>query len=117
MQREKIAVISLVIIIVVALFAYLGATYDIFGNLFENEEVSGEAYIEIGDCVEVNYIGKYTNGTIFDSSYEDPISKTGGDPAKFFVSLDPTESPPDDYYEYASQMEINGLVFNLFVIG
>ena len=105
MQREKIAVISLVIIIVVALFAYLGATYDIFGNLFENEEVSGEAYIEIGDCVEVNYIGKYTNGTIFDTSYDDPITKTGGEPAKFFITLDPNESPPDDYYDYVMGIE------------
>jgi FKBP-type peptidyl-prolyl cis-trans isomerase 2 len=103
MQREKVAVIGLVIIIVVALFAYLAATYDIFGNLFENEEESG--VIEIGDCVEVNYIGKYTNGTIFDSSYEDPLSKTGGEPAKFFVSLDPTASPPDDYYDYAVGIE------------
>jgi hypothetical protein len=110
MQREKIALIGLVIIIVVALFAYLAATYDIFGNIFEEEEIPG--IVEIGDCVEVHYIGEYTNGTIFDTSYDDPINKTGGDPAKFFVSLDPTESPPEDYYDYATGIEgfVEGLI-------
>jgi hypothetical protein len=103
MQREKIAVAGLVIIIVVALFAYLATTEDLFSNIFGDEEVSSD--IEIGDCVELHYIGKFTNGTIFDSSYDNTTNKSGGTPAKFFVSLDMTQSPPEDYYDYQQGIE------------
>jgi FKBP-type peptidyl-prolyl cis-trans isomerase 2 len=101
MQSEKIAVIALVVIIVGALSAYSLATYgeDIFNNLFgENKEPGA---IALGDCADVHYIGKYaSNGTVFDSSYEDVENKTGGMPLNIFVSLNKTLPPPSDYFSY-----------------
>ncbi|MFH1100627.1 MAG: FKBP-type peptidyl-prolyl cis-trans isomerase [Methanobacteriota archaeon] len=43
--------------------------------------------IEIGDCATVEYIGKYTsNGTIFTTTYDDSINKTGGTPHNLFIN-------------------------------
>ena len=184
MQREKIAVIGLVIIIVVALFAYLVATYDIFGNIFgkdnesnidegdytifdryttiqrnvtqnityslpadileqqllfllrlvdanfsyslspyANETVyfdievvkvyncSGEDHafgdndsnltILWDDCADVNYISYYaSNDTIFSTSYDDAVNKTGGTPLKVYVNKDIMTAAPDEYSDY-----------------
>ncbi len=101
MQSEKIAVIALVVIIVGALSAYSLATYgeDIFDNLFgENGETEPGA-IALGDCADVNYIGRHaSNGTIFDSSYEDAENKTGGIPLQMFISINSSETPPK--YDY-----------------
>ena len=101
MKNEKIAVIALVVIIVVALLAYVVYVYgdEISKNLFGEEP----KIIEYGDCVDVNYIGKYaSNDTVFDSSYEDLENKTGGIPLQVFVSVNKTEFPPDDYQSYSS---------------
>ena len=105
MQSEKIAVIALVVIIVGSLSVYLLATYseDIFGNLFGENEESEPGTIDLGDCADVNYIGRYaSNGTIFDSSYQDAGNKTGGTPLKIFVSLNKTSLPPSDYSSYSA---------------
>jgi len=105
MQSEKIAVIALVVIIVGSLSVYLLATYseDIFGNLFGENEESEPGTIDLGDCADVNYIGRYaSNGTIFDSSYQDADNKTGGTPLKIFVSLNKTSLPPSDYSSYSA---------------
>ena len=108
MQKEKISAIILVIIVFVALFAYIASTENLFGNLFksENEEV------ELGDCVDLYYIGKLANGTIFDSSYEDPINKTNGTLFKVFVTKNSSTSPPDGYEDYSSGM-IEGFIDGL----
>lgn len=109
MQKEKLAAIVLVIIIVGALSTFLLITYggDIFKNLFPEEKTEKlEENIEVGDCVDINYIGRYTsNNTIFSTSYEDPDSKTGGSPLKVFVNLnisDLTIQPPENYTDYVS---------------
>jgi len=77
--------------------------------------------IEIGDCVEVNYIGRYqVNNTIFDTSYED-VAKAEGiydstrfyQPLKVFVDPVGNMSVPTGYEEYSSSMIpgfIKGLV-------
>ena len=102
MQSEKIAVIALVVIIVGALSVYLFATYgeDIFDNLFgENGETEPGATIALGDCADVNYIGKYaSNGTVFDLSYEDVENKTGGTPLQMFISTNSSETAPKPGY-------------------
>ena len=102
MQSEKIAVIALVVIIVGALSVYLFATYgeDIFDNLFgENGETEPGATIALGDCADVNYIGKYaSNGTVFDLSYEDVENKTGGTPLQMFISTNSSEPAPKPGY-------------------
>ena len=105
MQSEKIAVIALVVIIVGALSVYLLATYgeDIFDNLFGENEESEPGTIALGDYADVNYIGRYaSNGTVFDSSYEDAENKTGGTPLNIFVSLNKTLPPPSDYFSYSA---------------
>ena len=102
MQKEKLAAVVLVIIIVGALSSYLVVAYgdEIFENLFSEKK---NEVIEIGDCVDVNYIGRYaSNNTIFDSSYDDPDSKTGGTPLKIFVTYDIEEPSPEGYEEYGT---------------
>ena len=77
--------------------------------------------VEIGDCVEVNYIGRYqVNNTVFDTSYED-VAKAEGiydstrsyQPLKVFVDPAGNMSVPTGYEEYSSSMIpgfIKGLV-------
>jgi FKBP-type peptidyl-prolyl cis-trans isomerase 2 len=108
MQKEKISAIILVVIVVVALFAYIATTENLFGNLFEPESEE----VDLGDCVDLYYIGKFANGTIFDSSYEDPINKTNGTLFKVYVTKNSTSSPPTDYEDYSSDM-IEGFIDGL----
>lgn len=117
MQNEEIAIIALVVIIVGALSVYIVATND--GDIFENlfGEKQQEGTIEIGDCIDVNYIGKYaSNGTVFDSSYSDWKNKSGGTPLKVFVNLDTSEMPPAEYQGYSSGI-IEGLMEGLIDSG
>jgi len=77
--------------------------------------------IEIGDCTDVYYIGKFTNGTVFDTNIED-IAKANGiynetntyTPANVFVDSTFELSPPEDFEEnYTSEYIIgflNGLI-------
>ena len=101
MQNEKIAVIALVVIIVGALSVFLAVTYgeDILNNLFREEKT-----IEFGDCADVNYIGKFVDDTIFDSSYTYPDNKTGGTPLKIFVTMNKSGTPPTEYPQYSSNL-------------
>ena len=91
MQKEKIALIALVVIVVAALSVFLIAVNsDIFENLFKEKLTISE-----GDCTDVNYIGRYTsNNTIFDSSYTYTQNKTGGKPLKIFVSNNTSATSP-----------------------
>lgn len=114
-DKTVIAVALLTIIIIGVLSVYFIATYypDIMENLFQEEKT-----IEFGDFVEVHYIVRYdSNDTIFDSSYADPENKTGGTPIKVFVSLNSTETPPEEYSTYSNMIGddfvegfINGLI-------
>ena len=100
MQKEKVAAIGLVIIIVIALSAFIVIEYgdEIFSNISDEKSI-----IDYGDCVDVNYIGKYySNKTVFDSSYENIENMTGGTPLNIFVTLDQTEYPPEGYEEYTA---------------
>ncbi len=113
MQSEKIAVIALVVIIVGALSVYLLATYgeDIFSNLFGENEESEPGTIALGDCADVNYIGRHaSNGTVFDSSYEDAENKTGGIPLQMFISINSSETSPKYGYMGIIEGLAEGLV-------
>jgi len=113
MQSEKVAVIALVIIIVGALSVYLFATYgeDIFGNLFEEKEESEPGSIELGDCADVYYIGKYaSNGTVFDSSYENVDNKINGTPLQMFISTNKSAVSPKSGYMGIIEGLAEGLV-------
>jgi FKBP-type peptidyl-prolyl cis-trans isomerase 2 len=95
MQKEKIALIALVIIVIAALSVFLIAVNtNIFENLFKEKLT-----IQEGDCADVNYIGRYaSNNTVFDSSYEDVENKTGGTPLNVFVSFDKNATSPKTGY-------------------
>jgi FKBP-type peptidyl-prolyl cis-trans isomerase 2 len=95
MQKEKIALIALVIIVIAALSVFVTAVNtDIFENLFKEKQT-----IEIGDCADVNYIGRYaSNNTVFDSSYADYMNKTNATALKIFVSFDPNATSPKSGY-------------------
>jgi len=114
MQKEKIAAIGLVFIIIIALSGFIIVEYgdEIFSNI-----TSKKNQIEYDDCVEVNFIGKYaSNNSIFDSSYSDPENKTGATPLKIFVSLDIEECPYEeysDYSQYLGQTIVKGFIEGL----
>ena len=98
MQNEKIAIIALVIIIIGALSLFFITAYgeDILDNLFgEIREETEPEVIALGDCVDVNYIGRYaSNGTVFDSSYDFVENKSGGTPLKMFININQSETSP-----------------------
>ncbi len=113
MQSEKVAIIALVIIIVGALSVYLFITYsdDIFGNIIEENGEPEVLSIELGDCADVKYIGKYaSNGTIFDTSYEYAENKTGGIPLQMFVSINKSAISPKAGYSIVIEGLAEGLV-------
>jgi hypothetical protein len=114
METQKIAVIILTVIVVGALSTYLVLAYneDIFENLFggNGEQVEAGA-IELGDCADVHYIGRYaSNNSIFDTSYNDTFSKTGGSPLQVFVSTNNSEISFKDQYTSVIQGFAEGLV-------
>ena len=77
MQNEKLAAILLVIVIVGSISVFLTVTYgeDILNTLTGKK--TGEKVIALGDCADVNYIGRFTNQTIFDTSYANIANKSG----------------------------------------
>ena len=95
MQKEKIALIALVIIVVAALSVFLIAVNtDIFENLFKEKLTIME-----GDCADVNYLGRYaSNNTVFDSSYVDWKNKTNATALKVFVSYNKSATSPKSGY-------------------
>ncbi len=95
MQKEKIALIALVIIVIAALSVFVAAVNtDIFENLFKEKLTIAE-----GDCADVNYIGRYaSNNTVFDSSYKDYVNKTNATALKIFVSFDKNATSPKSGY-------------------
>lgn len=113
MQKEKLAAIGLVIIIVVAVSAYFFLDEEfrnqILENLFGKEPV--KETIELGDCADVHYIGRYaSNNTIFDASYSDTENKTGGTAMQMFISTDPNETPSKEGYSGIIEGLAEGLV-------
>ena len=105
MQTEKIAVIGIAIIIVGALGFYAitrpndeGVT--LLDQILENLSSSSNV-IELGDCADVHYIGRYaSNDTVFSTSYDNAETKTGGTPLHVFINDNGSASPPVDYSEY-----------------
>jgi FKBP-type peptidyl-prolyl cis-trans isomerase 2 len=111
MQNEKLAVIALVVIIAVALSGYLLATYwdDIFDTT-DNDVIEGG--LQIGDCADVNYIGRFqSNNSIFDTSYKDIAEDEGiynelrpYEPLNIFVNPNLNLTVPEGYSNYTYSM-------------
>lgn len=95
MQKEKIALIALVIIVIAALSVFVtSVNTDIFENLFKEKLTIAE-----GDCADVNYIGRYaSNNSVFDSSYNNTANKSGAKPLKIFVSYNTSATSPKSGY-------------------
>jgi FKBP-type peptidyl-prolyl cis-trans isomerase 2 len=95
MQKEKIALIALVIIVIAALTTFvIAVNTNVFENLFKEKLTIAE-----GDCADINYIGRFSsNNTIFDSTYTFPDNKSGATPMKVFVSYDPNATSPKAGY-------------------
>ena len=114
MNNEKIALIALVIIIAGALTVFLvsGNLEDILNNLTNDQDQSLDSNVEVGDCVDVNYIGRFAdNKTVFDTSYEDIAVDEGlynenrtYEPLTIFVNPEGILSTPDGYENYSSSM-------------
>ncbi len=58
--------------------------------------------VELGDCIDIHYIGKYEDGGIFGYSYEDLEAMTGGTPLNIFMSTDEEALPPEGYDVYSN---------------
>lgn len=112
MQIEKAgvyALVGLIVIVVAALGMY------IFRNDLESMFYKPKV-VEIGDCVEVNYIAMYaSNGTIFETSYKDVAKKNNiydenisYQPLKIYVDLE-WGYPPEGYEEFSSN-HIRGVI-------
>lgn len=114
MQKEKLAAIGLVVIIVVALSGIIllqpneNGTGTIFDDIIENlfgTATEEPGIIEIGDCADVNYIGRFAiNNSIFDTSYGYVENKSEGVPLNIYISLDVNAAPPEGYEAYSSNL-------------
>ena len=121
MQKEKIALVGLIVILCVALSFFIllqpnedntGTILDdIIANLFgEAKKAPFKGPVEVGDCVEVKYIGRFqVNNSIFETNYED-IAKQEGlddenksyDPLKVFVNPYFNLTTPEGFEDYTS---------------
>ncbi|MEM0493360.1 MAG: FKBP-type peptidyl-prolyl cis-trans isomerase [Candidatus Thermoplasmatota archaeon] len=97
LTRNKKMILSMMLVIIVVL---------IIGVLLSAIFLKSE-YVEVGDCIEVEYIGRFLrNNTIFFSTYNDTLNKTGGKPTKLFVNPDMALSLPRGYELYTSAPEL-----------
>ena len=114
MQSEKVAIIALIVIIAGALSVYLISTNSdyIYENLFGEKEIVPTNYeIGYGDNVDLHYIGRYaSNNSIFDASYEDTDTKTGGSPINVFVTLNNSQTSPKSGYTNVIEGFAEGLI-------
>jgi len=93
MEREKIALAVLVVIIVAILGLYILSNQGVLDNLFKAEEK-----IEVGDCADVQYVLRYTsNNTVIQETTEE-------NPLQVFVSKNASAFPPEGYSNYSSNM-------------
>lgn len=96
MDKGKLTVIGIIVVIVMLVSALI-----ILENPDIFEGLSGKA-IEMGDCADVHYIGKYENGNVFGYSYDTLEDKAGENYLQVFVSLNSSALPPDGYDSYSN---------------
>lgn len=118
MQKEKLAAVGLAIIIIVALTGYFLADENIrnaiYDNLFGEEKKEDKlppvgGAITYGDCVDVNYTGKFLNGTVFDTNIE-KVAKQWDlynesftyEPSKVFIDPNFEFEQPEGFENYSA---------------
>ena len=118
MQLEKLATIGLAVIIVIAISGYILADENIRGDIFDNlfgevkkddKPIPVTGAITYGDSADVNYIGKFLNGTVFDTNIEELANQWGlynesmpYEPAMVFVDPNYEFYPPEGYENYSA---------------
>jgi FKBP-type peptidyl-prolyl cis-trans isomerase 2 len=102
MKLGKSTIIA--IIVLVAIVSIITGFY--LNEIFKVEK------IEVGDCVEINYIGRYANNTVFDTSYADVANQSGiydeyrtYEPLKVYVNPESETTPPKGYEKYTTVIE------------
>jgi len=110
-KNNSVLIAGILTVVVIAILSgYLVYTYypDILDNLFPDESPD----IEIGDCADVNYIGRfYINNSVFDTSYESVAiewdiynENRDYEPLKIFVDPSGELEIPEDCEGYSSGM-------------
>jgi len=83
MKQTKIFLICMIIFLLTTFFC--GCGEESKSNKDNNDST---LIIEEGDCVDLHFIGMYSsNNTVFDSSYDDVDSKTGGSPLNVYIDF------------------------------
>jgi FKBP-type peptidyl-prolyl cis-trans isomerase 2 len=105
MKFEKSFVISLILLIVIITGV---TTYLYYRYIYEEEKI-----VEIGDCIEIEYVGRYaSNNTVFDTNNE-TIAKQEGiydknksyEPLKVYINPKNKTIPPEGYEEYRTVID------------
>ena len=106
MKFEKSFIISLVLLIVIA--TSVTASFLYFKYIYKEERI-----VEIGDCIEIEYVGRYaSNNTVFDTNNV-TIAKEEGlydenrtyEPLKVYINPDDKKIPPEGYEDYRTIIE------------
>lgn len=114
MHMERTGIVALILLILMA--ASTTSLY-IYRNEIENM-FKPKKVVEIGDCVDVEYIVRYaSNGTVIDTSYESVAKQYGiyrenktYQPLKIYVDTDPNSFPPAGYEDYSSAYIPRGVI-------
>jgi hypothetical protein len=121
-DKKRILAIAIIVLIIVGALSTLlllqtnsqgkSILDEILDNFFKEEDE-----IEYGDYADIHYIGRFVeNDSIFDTSYDDLENRSGGEPLKFFVTLNSSESPSSTYSDYSNSINgefIKGFIQNL----
>ena len=110
MKFEKSFVVSLTLLVLIA--TGVTASYLYFKYIYKEEKIVG-----IGDCIEIEYVGRYaSNNTVFDTNNE-TVAKENKiynlnrtyQPLRIFVDLSGGKAPPSGYENFSSGV-IKGLL-------
>jgi len=106
MKFEKSFVVSLTLLVLIA--TGVTASYLYFKYIYKEEKIVG-----IGDCIEIEYVGRYaSNNTVFDTNNE-TVAKEEGiynknrtyEPLKVYINPDDKKIPPKGYEGYRTVIE------------
>ena len=96
MEKEKIAMFVLVLIIAVVISVFLIVKYQ--DEFFKETPSVKVGVIEVGDCADVHYVLRYaSNNTVYENH-------STGPPLRVFVSFNRSARIPEGYENYSANM-------------